>query len=373
MLTWENGKSFEIDGMQGYLRDYSISQIGPAEVTEAQIDEARKRGMKVFVNADTFLCGGQYQTLSYTPCPYQWYERYKALDRYGVDGTLESWSAGYTPNFMTEFRNWYCWSDAPSFENLLGAISDRIFGISNRSNVLKAWDYFSRAIRLIPDTGPTWGTNNAIGNPIFFREPPVRTATFRYSWSDPAKNDPNLNPYWPFTVSRLIFFPDFTNIQNNAENYARSSSGIENSKKLVLPSFLKYLGKAIDLMNEGLKLYRLSALNSPKNKREKAIREVIIAEQLLRMMESEHAILEFESLRLTLVKEQDKKTIKELLDKMEYILKDEIERTELSLLAVTRDSRLGFQYECDYVHTPYSLKEKLKVMRETLVEDISKV
>jgi hypothetical protein len=27
MLTWENGKGFELDGMQGYLRDYSLSQV----------------------------------------------------------------------------------------------------------------------------------------------------------------------------------------------------------------------------------------------------------------------------------------------------------------------------------------------------------
>ena len=41
LLTWENGKSFELDGMSGYLRDYSLNQIGPSEVTEAQIGEAK--------------------------------------------------------------------------------------------------------------------------------------------------------------------------------------------------------------------------------------------------------------------------------------------------------------------------------------------
>jgi hypothetical protein len=47
-------------------------------------------------------------------------------------------------------------------------------------------------------------------------------------------------------------------------------------------------------------------------------------------------------------------------------LREEIDRTELSLLAATRDSRMGFQFEQDYVYTPYSLKEKLKMLRETL-------
>ena len=58
---------------------------------------------------------------------------------------------------------------------------------------------------------------------------------------------------------------------------------------------------------------------------------------------------------------------------MEGILRDEIERTELSLLAATKDSRLGFQFEQDYVYTPYSLKEKLKVLTETLNSQFPKV
>jgi hypothetical protein len=80
------------------------------------------------------------------------------------------------------------------------------------------------------------------------------------------------------------------------------------------------------------------------------------------MMQSDHAILEFEDLRLQFVKSKEGA----ILDKMEKILREEIDRTELSLLAATRDSRMGFQFEQDYVYTPYSLKEKLGVLRETL-------
>ena len=180
LLTWENGKSFEIENMQGYLRDYSLNQVGPAEVTEAQIAEARQRNMKVYSKADAFA-SWQYGTIPYLPFPNQWYERYKALEKYGVNGTLESWSSGYTPNLMTHLRAWTCWTDAPPFEELLGATAERCFGTGNREQVLKAWDLFSQAIRLVLDTGPNFGTNNAIGNPLFLQEPPLRTMTFKYS------------------------------------------------------------------------------------------------------------------------------------------------------------------------------------------------
>jgi hypothetical protein len=138
----------------------------------------------------------------------------------------------------------------------------------------------------------------------------------------------------------------------------------------VLPVFLKYLRLAADRMGEGLKLYRSAALGSPVSRRETALREVIVVEQLQRMLLSNHAILEFEDLRLRLAAEQDRGKAAAILDQMAAILREEIARTELSLLAATRDSRLGFQFECDYVYTPYSLREKLESLHETLEKQL---
>ena len=370
LLTWENGKSFEIDGMQGYLRDYSLSQIGPAEVTDAQIEEARKRDMKVYCKADTFA-SWQFGTIPYLPVPNQWFERYKALEKYKVNGTLESWSSGYKPNFISELRAWTCWSDAPPMEKLLSEMAARIFGEKGKLKAVKAWEYFSQAVKLVPDTGPNMGTNNAVGNPLFFRVPPIRTTTFNYSWTDFNKwmgyFGGELNPYWPFTVSRMVFYPDFTDKINKAESYARSATGIQADKETkVLPVFIRYMKQAADNMEEGLKLYREAALTCPESKRQQAVREVVVAEQLHRMMLSDCAILEFEDLRLKQAAEKEIKKRDALLDRMEIILKEEISRTELSLLAASHDSRLGFQFEQDYVYTPYSLQEKLNILDKTL-------
>ena len=369
LMTWENGKGFELDGMHGYLRDYSLNQVGPAEVTDAQIGQARQRGMKVYCKADTFA-SWQFGTVPYLPFPHQWHTRYKAMEKYGVNGTMESWSSGYTPNFITELRAWTCWSDSPPFEELLGAVAARTFGTDNQEKVLKAWDHFTRAIQLVTDTGPNMGTNNAVGNPLFFQEPPVRTTTFTHAWTDHDKwmgyHGGQINPYWPFTVSRMVFYPDFSNQANLAELYARGATGVEvGPEKKILPVFLKYMGQASDQMETGLKLYRAAALTSPSSKRQQAIREAVVAEQLLRMMQSDCAILEFEDLRLQLAAQKDKQKAAALLDRMKTILREEIARTERSLLAAERDSRLGFQQEQDYVYTPYSLREKLEVLRDT--------
>jgi len=222
------------------------------------------------------------------------------------------------------------------------------------------------------------GTNNAIGNPLFLQPPPPRTATFNYSWQDQAKwmgyLGGEINPYWPFTVSRMVFYPDFTNKTNKAEAYARSVSGIargpEGGGGNVLPVFMKYLLLAADEMEAGLKLYREAALASPASKREGALKEVIVAEQIQRMLRSDQAILEFEDLRLQLAQKPGDPKAAEILNRMETLLRDEIARTEFSLIAAKRDSRLGFQFEQDYVYTPFSLGEKLELLRETLEKQL---
>ena len=373
LLTWENGKRLDLDGFSGWVRDYSISAVGPAEVTAAQIDEAHRRKMRVYTNGDAFVCGAQLQTVPYQPFPYQWHARYRAMERHGVNGTMESWSQGYSPSIMTELRAWYCWSEAPEIDDLLGAIAAREFGAENRDAVLKAWNLFSQAIRLVPDTGPYMGTCNAVGNPLFLVEPPLRAVSYTHSWHDAGaamaemdKAD-GINPYWPFTVARMVFVPDFSNRSNRAENYVRFVSGVEMAEdKPFLPVFLKHLRFAAEKMEAGMRLYRAAALSSPADRRRRAVREVVVAEQLLRMLESDHAILEFEDLRLKLAGARGRQEAEPLLARMESILRDEIDRTERSLLAATRDSRLGFQQETDYVYTPYSLQEKLKSLRETL-------
>jgi hypothetical protein len=78
LVTWENGKGFVRDGEEGYLKDYAINEVGPAEVAAAQIEEARKRGLKVYAKADTFA-SWQFGTFPYLPIPYQWIRGIKDL------------------------------------------------------------------------------------------------------------------------------------------------------------------------------------------------------------------------------------------------------------------------------------------------------
>lgn len=359
LVTFENGKGYERDGEKGFLKDYAINEVGPAEVTTAQIARARERGLgTIYAKADTWA-SWQFGTFPYLPFPHQWYARYQALEKAGIAGTLESWSYGFKPNWVAELRAWYSWSDAPPFETLLRAIARREMGAASEPLAVAAWDHFSNAIRLVPDTGPNMGTTNAIGAPLFFEKGEPLAVSQEHSWTDQEtwSRQTEISPYWPFAPRRVILLPDFSNRVNAAERYAQPFS---------LKVFNKYLLLAADEMELGLKSYRRAALAAPEFKRKTAFREVLLAEQLQRMMRSDQAILEFEDLRFKLAQRADTAGQSRMLDRMVAILKEEIARTAASLETVRRDSRLGYEWENDYFYTPYVLEEKLKQLQLAL-------
>ncbi|HWQ53008.1 MAG TPA: hypothetical protein VN442_04940 [Bryobacteraceae bacterium] len=362
LVTWENGKSFMRDGEEGYLKDYAINEVGPAEVSAAQIERARQRGMKVFAKADTFA-SWQFGTFPYLPFPYQWHARYEQLEKHKIDGTMESWSYGFKPNWVAELRNWYSWSDAPPLNDLLKSIARREFGPGSEDLALTAWDHFSKAIALLPDTGPNMGTTNSIGSPFFFQEPKVRAVEVEHSWAIPGVQAGGLriSKYWPYAPERVILVPDFTNKTNTAARYASPFS---------LPVFNKYLLAAAGEMEKGLESYRRAALQAPVSKRRTAFREVLLAEQLQRMMRSDQAILEFEDLRLKLAKAADPAEKSRTVNRMATILRQEVARTQAARDTQMRDSRLGYEWEQDYFYTPEVLAEKIQQLRGALDREI---
>jgi len=370
LVTFENGKSFSFAGEESWVKDYSISQVGPAEAAVVQIAEAKKRRLpSVYAKADTWA-SWQFGTFPYLPFPYQWYARYQALEESGIDGVMESWTYGFKPNFVAEMRAWYSWSDAPPLDDLLRAIARRDFGKGSEDLVLKAWKHFSSAIRLDPDTGPLPGGNNAVAHPLFFQKPEPRAMTLEHSeWDQDAwYADTRITPYWPFVrilpsgwSYGFLLYPDFSNQINVADRYA---------KPLSLQVFSKYLLMTADEIEDGLKDYRRAALGAPDSKRTTAFREVLLTEQLERMIRSNHAVLEFEDLRFRLAKSTLPSEQQQIVDRMTTILMDDIVRTEAALETARRDSRLGYEWESDYVYSPATIEGKLQLLRQTLDDEI---
>ena len=119
-----------------------------------------------------------------------------------------------------------------------------------------------------------------------------------------------------------------------------------------------------------MKSYRLAALNAPAAKKRNAFREVLLAEQIERMLRSNEALLEFEDLRFHLAKTDDASERRRMLERMTVILREEIPRTQAALETARRDSRLGYEWEEDYIYWPEVIEKKLQMLQVTLNEEI---
>jgi hypothetical protein len=100
------------------------------------------------------------------------------------------------------------------------------------------------------------------------------------------------------------------------------------------------------------------------------MREVLLGEQLERMMRSDVAVLRFEDMRVRLSKVDTAAARNELLDQMQALAKDELARTRDSLETARRDSRIGYEWEEDYIYTPAILEEKMKLLSAMIDHEI---
>lgn len=183
----------------------------------------------------------------------------------------------------------------------------------------------------------------------------------QHSWFEPGlySRSQFASPYWPYTRQDSVLLPDWSNRVNAAQRYAAP---------FPLPVFDRYLALAEDEMERGLVLYRRAASSAPQALRAGAVRELGIAEQLKRIIASERAILNFEDLRFRLVHEADPNARLRVIDMLARILQEETERTQQSLDAAMRDSRLGYEWECDYIYSPATIREKLGLLRADAAE-----
>ena len=166
-------------------------------------------------------------------------------------------------------------------------------------------------------------------------------------------------PSWPYTTREFLLWPDFTNQTNSVERYVRP---------FTIPVFIKYLKLTADEMEKGLVSYRKAALAAPPEKRHGAYREVLLAEQLERMLRSNDAVLEFETMRF----QSDWATKRAGWScsigwrpwrKWNW-------RDQDSLETALRDSRLGYEWEEDYIYRPFTVEQKIKLLRQTINQEI---
>lgn len=176
MATFEMFEEFEpVPGAREVCTDYTLWFTGPGVYFETESRAAAEAGLRMYsmtnTGGNTWDIGG----VPYLPAPYQWMERFKAInnaqDKMALHGLLESHTYGFWPSMMPTLAKYAFCDPAPSLTELLNRIVARDFGAKNLVPVLDALSLYSKGMtHCVPTNEDQYGPAR-IGPsyPLFFK------------------------------------------------------------------------------------------------------------------------------------------------------------------------------------------------------------
>ncbi|NMA44015.1 MAG: hypothetical protein GX946_11640 [Oligosphaeraceae bacterium] len=135
----EWGLETNFGGVQGSIRDYSISQVGPSTGTKQAWNEAKKRGLKTIAKIQ-MNNSWELSAIPYIPVPYLLQEHLENLEREKIDGLMLSWTLGGYPGGNLELLR----------HKTVEELSEAKFSAQLAPKICQAWRMFSEAFREFP-------------------------------------------------------------------------------------------------------------------------------------------------------------------------------------------------------------------------------
>lgn len=134
----EWGMITNVGNVRQYLKDYSISQVGPSEESLKTWSTAAQLGMKTVAKIQ-INNSWELSAVPYIPVPYLIQEHLQNLRNAGISGLILSWTLGGFPG-----GNLKLLSDSPE------KIAASMFHPELAENICRAWKCFSEAFREFP-------------------------------------------------------------------------------------------------------------------------------------------------------------------------------------------------------------------------------
>jgi hypothetical protein len=152
--TWvqcvsEWGKTFTRGDYTGKVNEYSISIIGPSELSLGQWKLSQARGLKTIAKmqaANTY----ELNTVPYIPALRRVAEHLENVANAKVDGITLGWTAGGSPSPNLELVGEFCRSPRPTVPEAMRNVAVRRFGEAAADGVVEAWNLLSDAYGEFP-------------------------------------------------------------------------------------------------------------------------------------------------------------------------------------------------------------------------------
>lgn len=343
--TFEMGELFKSGEYNNICADYTLSFAGPGEYFISEAKAAKKRNIKLYSMTNTGGLAWDFGVIPYEPMPHQWIKRYegmeKAHEKWGLSGIMESHHYGMYPSFISRLSKWAFSYPRKSYDELLTDTLKIEFGEENVCEVEKALSKWCEAIMLYTPTDAD------------------QYGAFRVGPSYPFCLDNDIKMQAdPTCVCKGICYTWYIDFEKG-----HGTSFVS----LRVPEEIKALEKMKKIFKEGLTI-----LNSIKNKNI----SLLYLENLGNFMY--HSIIsginakKWYCLKCEAKAERNREKLLGIMDKMEEVLKAEIENAKEAIEYVKNDSRLGYEPSMEYLGDEWHIKWKIRHAEYVLKTELSR-
>ncbi|MBR6632671.1 MAG: hypothetical protein IKL05_00025 [Clostridia bacterium] len=130
--------------------DYWLSYVGPSQLFEITAKTAKECGKKLWAKMQV-CCSHELATVPYIPSPGHIFDKFKGARDYGVEGVMECWYFGNYPSVMSRASGEFAFlEDYSHKEEAIFDLASRIWGSTHARAICKAFEYFEKAYTNYP-------------------------------------------------------------------------------------------------------------------------------------------------------------------------------------------------------------------------------
>ncbi|MBQ7108963.1 MAG: hypothetical protein IJN99_01220 [Clostridia bacterium] len=345
--TWDMFHQYRLGNAVETVVDYSLSFAGPGEYFISEAIAAKKRGTRLYANAQSSGRTWDFGVVPYEPMPGQWIKRYEAMlkahEDWGLTGIEENIHYGFQPSIISEIEKQMFFTGGKSPAKILDALVIRDYGADNAESVKRAFQCFDEAIlHYVPTNEDQYGA---------FRIGPSYPFWLENTFDRGKKPDDTKAMF-----GNRIYYAEYTTLDVNMHHEKGSSlTGVRIFEELAS------LERMSALLLDGINI-----LKECENPNRELIKLTALGEFMYHSVQTVINNKNFFILKQKLNISQTRENATKILDEIEALLLREKKNVEDTIPVVNTDSRLGWEPSMEYACDEKALNWKLRQLDYTL-------
>lgn len=341
MVTFEMFENLPTEhGITERVCDYSVAFAGPGKYFLSEAEAAKKRGIRLYAQANSGGRTWDFGCMPYEPFPQQWMNRYQSMlmchEKYGLTGVMECHQYGFWPSMITKIEKKMFEYIRKSSDEIMCEVIDE-FSCGQSAKCAEAFGYWSQAIRLYMPTdheqycamrvGPAYPL--ALGH---FPKPP------RYIMPEGS------------------VVPDGITLDYGQPGSLLFGDGDFSLHSIRIRTEIQILKDIVRLIRKGISVFR-----SVKPKNEEIKRLINMGNYMVCCFTTDIHVKQMYIYRHRLAIAPTKEEVRRIIVGIRKVGESEIRNAERALVCVDADSSIGFEplmgYAGDRAHIEWKIRQ----------------